>query len=63
MVRQNGAWTVVAFQFGPSIFDNPVVDALKGWIYKGAGIAVVLGLVAGLLIGRRSRRPEATAKA
>lgn len=63
MVRKNGAWTVVAFQFGPSIFDNPVVDALKGWIYKGAGIAVVLGLVAGLLIGRRSRRPEATAKA
>ena len=62
MARKDGAWTVIAFQFGPSIFDNPVVDALKGWIYKGVGIAGVAGLLAGLLIGRR-RRTEASTKA
>jgi len=63
MARKDGAWTVIAFQFGPSIFDNPVVDALKGWIYKGVGIAGIAGLLAGLLIGRRSRRTDAATKA
>ena len=62
MARKDGAWTVIAFQFGPSIFDNPVVDALKGWIYKGVGIAGVAGLLIGLLIGRR-RRTEVSTKA
>lgn len=56
LTRYNGNWTVAAFQFGPSIFDNPVVDALKGWIYKGAGIAGVAALLVGWLIGRKSRR-------
>lgn len=62
MVRHDGRWTVAAFQFGPSIFDNPVVDAMKGWIYKGAAIAGVVGLVVGLLVGRFTRRRGAASK-
>jgi ketosteroid isomerase-like protein len=62
MARDNGRWTVASFQFGPSIFDNPVLDAVKGWIYKGAAIAGVAGLLIGLLIGRWTRRSGADTK-
>jgi ketosteroid isomerase-like protein len=56
IVKHEGRWKLAAFQFAPSIFDNPVVDAYKQWIYKAAAIAVVVGLLLGVLIGRWTRR-------
>ncbi|MEO7297187.1 MAG: nuclear transport factor 2 family protein [Verrucomicrobiota bacterium] len=56
MVKLDGRWTVVAFQFGPSIFDNPVLDAAIGWIKKGAAIAGVVGLLLGVIIGRKTAK-------
>ena len=54
MVKEEGRWTVVAFQFGPSIFDNPVINAAVGWIYKAATMAGVLGLLVGVMVGRKT---------
>jgi ketosteroid isomerase-like protein len=56
LVKHEGRWKLAAFQFAPSIFDNPVLDEYKRWIYKAAAIAVVVGLLLGVLIGRWTRR-------
>lgn len=60
LVKRGGVWKLAAFHFSPPLFDNPVVRAYKGWIYKGAAIAGVLALVIGTLIGRATRRPRIT---
>lgn len=52
MVKENDRWFLASFQFGPSIFDNPVVDAAIGMVYKAAAIAGVIGLIVGFLLAR-----------
>jgi ketosteroid isomerase-like protein len=59
MVKDQGRWKIAAFQFAPSIFDNPVTSAYRAWIYKGAIIAALVGLLLGALIGWWMRRPRA----
>lgn len=58
LVKHDGRWKLAAFQFAPSIFDNPVVSAYRNWIYKAAIIAGLAALVVGVLIGRWIRRPR-----
>lgn len=55
MVKHEGRWKVAAFQFAPSVFDNPVTNAYRRWIYKAAAIAGVVALALGLFVGRRMR--------
>lgn len=55
MVNENGRWLLASFQFAPSIFDNPILDRTLSSMYWGIGIAGVVGLVVGFLVGRRSR--------
>ena len=52
MVKENDRWLLASFQFAPSIFDNPVVDAAIGMVYKAAAIAGIIGLVVGFLLAR-----------
>lgn len=58
LVKRDGRWKLAAFQFSPSIFDNPVVDAYRKWIYKAAIGAGVAALSIGILVGRWTRRPR-----
>lgn len=51
LVKENGKWLLASFQFAPSIFENPVVDAAVGWIYKAGGLGALLGLLLGLFGG------------
>src|SRR6266851_10052103 len=53
MVKENGAWQIASFQSAANIFDNPLLNKAKRVIYWGAGGAGLIGLVLGLLIGRR----------
>jgi ketosteroid isomerase-like protein len=59
MVKQDGRWKVAAFQFAPSIFDTPVTNAYRAWIYKAAAIAGVIALALGIFVGRRMRKARA----
>ncbi len=55
MVLEDGRWLLASFQLAPSIFDNPLVERAAQALYWGAAAALV-GLVAGLALGRRRRR-------
>jgi ketosteroid isomerase-like protein len=61
MVKKDGAWLLASFQFAPSIFDNPVLDRAIRACYWGVGIAGVVGLLLGFLLGRRSGRKSKAA--
>ena len=54
--KDNGKWKVLNVHLGTSLLDNPVVTALKGYLYKIGIGAALAGLVVGLLIGRLGRR-------
>lgn len=58
LVKRSGAWKLAAFHFSPPMFDNPVVNAYRKWIYKAAAIAGVVALLIGVLVGRATRRPR-----
>lgn len=52
MVNEGGRWLLASFQFAPSIFDNPLLDRAVNSLYWGIGIAGLVGLAIGFLIGR-----------
>lgn len=59
MVKEDGKWLLASFQFGPNIFDNPVLNKAASALYWGVGVAGVVGLVLGFLlckIAARKRR-------
>jgi len=58
MVKEHGKWLVASFQFAPSIFDNPIANKLQRTVYWAGGIAAVIGIALGALLGRMSRRKK-----
>jgi ketosteroid isomerase-like protein len=54
--RRGDRWLVTAFHTSANVFANPVVDLAvrKTALWVGAG-AIVVGLIVGVLIGRRMR--------
>jgi ketosteroid isomerase-like protein len=57
--KDNGKWKILNAHIGANLVENPVLTALKGWLYKvgvGAGVA---GLLVGFVIGRLARRKPA----
>jgi ketosteroid isomerase-like protein len=60
MVKEEGQWLVASFQFGPNIFDNPLLNKAVRALYWSAGIAGGIGLLLGLLLGKvTARKPRA----
>jgi ketosteroid isomerase-like protein len=57
--RDNGKWKIIAAHIGANLVDNPVLTALKGWLYKVGAGAGVAGLLVGFVIGRLTRRKPA----
>lgn len=56
MVKQDGRWLLASFQFGPSIFDNPLLTRAVRSMYWGVGIAAFVALAAGFTVGRWTAR-------
>ena len=60
LVREDGRWEIAAFHVSANIFDNGVLHtALRRTAYWVGGIAGVVGLLIGIVIGRFSKRPRA----
>ena len=55
-VKENGKWLVTAFHYSTNMFDNPVLDRLKK-LTLGLSIGtVIIGLVLGFILGRKSAK-------
>ncbi|MGH9754700.1 MAG: YybH family protein [Blastocatellia bacterium] len=59
LYKSGGKWKILNVHIGANLFDNPVITALKSWLYKvgvGAGVA---GLLLGFGLARLMRRRPA----
>jgi hypothetical protein len=59
LYKDAGKWKILNVHIGADLFDNPVITALKSWLYKvgvGAGVA---GLLLGFGLARLMRRKPA----
>jgi uncharacterized protein (TIGR02246 family) len=56
VVKQDGQWKVAQLHFSSNIFDNPLVSAAEKSLAMVGGIALVLGLILGFLVGRKTRK-------
>jgi hypothetical protein len=58
VVKDNGQWKIKAVHTGANFMDNPLIDSLKMLALRNqviaAVIGILLGLGAGVLLGRRS---------
>jgi uncharacterized protein (TIGR02246 family) len=52
--KENGKWLVVAFHYSTNMFDNPVLDRLKNLLRVLSIGGIVVGLVLGIVIGRKT---------
>ncbi|QTN32289.1 nuclear transport factor 2 family protein [Akkermansiaceae bacterium] len=58
--KEGETWKLVRIQASIDPVNNPIITALnKGKLWVTGGVAGVVGLVIGLLLGRRSRRVSA----
>jgi ketosteroid isomerase-like protein len=58
LVKDGGSWKIASYHVSANVLDNPVLNTAKNWLYWVGGIALVLGLLIGIFIGRR-RAPSA----
>jgi uncharacterized protein (TIGR02246 family) len=59
LVKENGTWQLASFQSSANVFDNPILNKATSTLYWGAGGAGVIGLLLGLVIGRRLKKSPA----
>lgn len=55
LVKVDGRWLLAAYHISGNLLDNPLLNAAKGGLGWMAGGAAVVGLIIGLLLGRRKR--------
>lgn len=51
-VKVDGQWKVAALHFSTNLFNNPLLNNAKNMMWVAAGVAFVLGVIAGLLLMR-----------
>jgi len=56
-IKEDDKWKVLNAHIGLNILDNPILDAMEKMKWMWAGGGALSGLVLGVLIGRRRRRP------
>jgi hypothetical protein len=56
LVKEDGRWLIASLHVSDNLFDNPLLDLARRMIWWAGGIALLLGILIGFLLGRR-RRP------
>lgn len=56
LVKLDGHWQIASIHSSVDLFDNPVLDASKGWILKAGMGGLVVGILAGLVVGALAGR-------
>lgn len=56
LVRDGDRWLVASFHASANLFDNPLLTMAKRTAYWAGGASLVVGLVGGLLLGRRRKQ-------
>jgi ketosteroid isomerase-like protein len=59
LVKENDTWQLASFQSSANVFDNPILSKATSSLFWGAGGAGVIGLLLGLVIGRRMKKSPA----
>ena len=52
LVKVDGQWQLAAYHISMNVLDNPLLNAAKGTLSIAAGVALLLGLAVGILVGR-----------
>jgi ketosteroid isomerase-like protein len=55
LVKDGDKWLIASLHASDNLFDNPLLAIAKRTAYWGCGVALVVGLIAGLAIGRRRK--------
>ena len=53
--KEGGRWLLASYHVSMNVLDNPLLNAAKSGIYVAAGVSILIGLVIGLLIGKRKK--------
>jgi ketosteroid isomerase-like protein len=56
LVKEGDTWMVASLHASDNIFDNPLLAGAKRLAYWAGGIALLVGLILGVFLGRRGRR-------
>lgn len=56
LVRKGDRWKVASFHASESVFNNPILDLAKRALYWTGGVAGVAGLLAGIVVGRVTKK-------
>jgi ketosteroid isomerase-like protein len=55
LVKENGKWLLAGYHVSSNLIDNPLLNAAKTGLYVAGGVALLVGLVVGVLIGKRRK--------
>lgn len=55
LVKEEGRWLLAGYHISMNVLDNPLLGGAKQALYWGGGGALVVGLLAGFLLGKRKR--------
>ncbi|HEX7288548.1 MAG TPA: nuclear transport factor 2 family protein [Candidatus Angelobacter sp.] len=56
LVKEGDNWMIASLHASDNLFDNPLLAMAQKTAYWAGGIALVVGLIIGLLLGRRRTR-------
>jgi ketosteroid isomerase-like protein len=55
LVKENGQWLIASLHASANLFDNPLLSLAAKKSYWAGGIALIVGLVVGVMMGRLRR--------
>jgi ketosteroid isomerase-like protein len=61
LVKENDRWVIAAYHVSANVLDNPVLDAAKKAVYWIGGLALVVGLVLGMIASAVMRKMQSRA--